>query len=162
MGLFLKLKSLRTILSFTQKITKENSNYLHMFFFPGGKLKIVLKDVAKKSASTRKKSGKKQTQAGSKKQSTKKKPVMKSKKKAVIPKKHQEKTIPKEPKKVKVKSVNSSAPSDMEKETETSAETEIHNNSIDLSTKESFSEGEKEVNGGVEKQNDDSDLNKQP
>ena len=50
---------------------------------------------------------------------------------------------------MKVKSVNSSAPSSMETETETSAETEIHNNSIDLSTKESFSEGEKEVNGGV-------------
>ena len=47
-------------------------------------------------------------------------------------------------------------------ETETSAETEICNDSIDLSTKESFSEGEKEVNGGVEKQNDDSHLNKQP
>ena len=82
--------------------------------------------------------------------------------KAVIPKKRQEKTLPKEPRKAKVKIVNSSAPSDMERETETSTETEIHNNSIDLSTKESFSEGEKEVNGGVEKQNDDSDLNKQP
>ena len=46
-------------------------------------------------------------------------------------------------------------------ETETSAEIEICNDSIDLSTKESFSEGEKEVNGGIEKQND-SDLNKQP
>ena len=116
--------------------------------------------MAKKSVSTRKKSGKKQTQASSKKQSTKKKPVMKSKKKAVIPKMHQEKAIPKEPKKVKVKSVNSSAPSD--RETETEAETEVHYDSIDLSTKESFSEGKKEVNGGVEKQNDDSDLNKQP
>ena len=73
---------------------KENSNCLHMFLFSGVKLKIILKDVAKKSMSTRKKSGKKQTQAGSKKQSTKKKPVTKSKKKAVIPKKHQEKTIP--------------------------------------------------------------------
>ena len=72
--------------------------------------------------------------------------------KAVIPKKHQEKTLPNKPKKVKVKIVNSSAPSDMETEKETSAETEIHNHSIDLSTKESFSEGEKEVNGGVEKQ----------
>ena len=50
----------------------------------------------------------------------------------------------------------------METKKETSAETEIRNNSIDLSTKESFSEGVKEVNGGVEKQNDDSDLNKQP
>ena len=39
---------------------------------------------------------------------------------------------------------------------------QICNDSIDLSTKKSFSEGEKEVNGGVEKQNDDSDLNKQP
>ena len=103
----------------------------------------------------------KQTQAGSKKQSTKK-PVSKSKMKAVIPKKHQEKTLPKEPKKVNVKIVNSSASSDMETEKETSAETEICNDSIDLSIKESFSEGEKEVNGGVEKQNDDSDLNKQP
>ena len=121
---------------------KENSIYLPMFFFQG-KLKFILKDVAKKSASTRKKSKKKQTQAGSKKQSTKKKPVMKSKKKAVIPKKHQEKTIPKEPKKAKVKSVKSSAPSDMERETETSAETEICNDSIDLSSKGSFSEGEK-------------------
>ena len=100
--------------------------------------------MAKKSASTRKKSGMKQIQAGSKKQSTKK-PVTKSKMKAVIPKKHQEKTLPKEPKKVKVKIVNSSAPSDMETETETSAEIEIHNDSIDLSTKESFTEGKKEV-----------------
>ena len=33
----------------------------------------------------------------------------------------------------------------MEIETETSAETEIRNNSIDLSTKEYFSEGEKKV-----------------
>ena len=123
---------------------KENSNYLHMSFFSRGKLKIILKDVAKKSPSTRKKCGKNQTQAGSRKQSTKKKPLTKSKKKAVIPKKHQEKTKPKESKKAKVKSVNSLAPSDMETETETSAETEICNNSIDLSTKESFSEGQKE------------------
>ena len=65
-------------------------------------------------------------------------------------KKVQEKTLHKEPKKAKVKIVNSSAPSDLETETETSAETEIRNNSIDLSTKESFSEGKKEVNGGVE------------
>ena len=84
---------------------------------------------------------------------------MKSKKKAVIPKKHQEKT---ELKKAKVKSVNSLAPSDMKTETETSAETEIRKDSIDLSTKESFSEGKNEVNGGIEKQNDYSDLNKQP
>ena len=82
--------------------------------------------------------------------------------KAVIPKMHQEKTLPKEPKKAKVKMVNSSAPSDMEIETETSAETEICNDSIDLSSQESFSEGEKEENGGVEKQNDLSDLNKEP
>ena len=61
-------------------------------FFSRGKLKLVLKDVAKKSASTRKKSGMKQTQAGSKKQSAKK-PVMKSKMKAVIPKKCQEKIL---------------------------------------------------------------------
>ena len=80
--------------------------------------------------------------------------------KAVIPKMRQEKTLPKEPKKAKVKMVNSSAPSDMEIETETSAETEICNDSIDLSCKESFSEGKKEENGGVEKQNDLSDLNK--
>ena len=83
--------------------------------------------------------------------------------KAVIPKKNiRKKTLPKEPKKVKVKTVNSSAPSDMETEKETSAETEICNDSIDLSIKESLSEGKKEVNTGVEKQNDDSDLNKQP
>ena len=55
-----------------------------MSFFSRGKLKIVLKDVAKKSA-----------------------------------------------------------PSDMEIETETSAETDICNNSIDLSTKKYFSEAKK-------------------
>ena len=82
--------------------------------------------------------------------------------KAVIPKMRQDKTLPNEPKKAKVKMVNSSAPSDLEIETETSAETEICNNSIDLSSKECFSEGEKEENGGVEKQNDLSDLNKEP
>ena len=71
-------------------------------------------------------------------------------------------TLPKEPKKVKVKMVNLSAPSDMEIETETSAETEICNNSIDLSTKEYFSEGEKEVNGTVEKQSNHYDLKKEP
>ena len=92
-----------------------------------------------------------QHQQGGSKNKGSKKTVMKSKMKAVIPKIHQEKTLPKEPKKAKIKMVNSSAPSDMEIETETSAETEIHNDSIDLSTKESFSEGEKEVNGGVEK-----------
>ena len=42
---------------------------------------------------------------------------MKSKMKAVIQKMHQEKTLLKEPKKVKVKMVNSSVPSDMEIET---------------------------------------------
>ena len=98
--------------------------------------------MAKKSASTRKKSGMKKTQTGSRKQSTKK-PVMKSKMKAVIPKKRQEKRLPKEPKKAKVKIVNSSASIDMETEKETPAETEICNNSIDLSIKESFSEGKK-------------------
>ena len=126
-----------------------------------GKPKNHIERCGKKSASTRKKSGKKKTQAGSKTQGNQK-PVMKSKMKAVIPKQHQEKILPKEPKKVKVKIVNSAAPSDMETETETSAETEICNDSIDLSTKESFSEGKKQVSGGVEKQNDDSDLNKQP
>ena len=90
--------------------------------------------MAKKSAPTRKKSGKKQTPVGSKKESTKQ-TVMKSKMKAVIPKICQEKTLPKGPKKAKVKMVNLSAPSDMEIETETSAETEICNDSIDLSTK---------------------------
>ena len=129
-----------------------------MSFFQG-KTKNCIESVAKKSAQTRKKSRKKQTQAGSKKQGTKK-PVMKSKMKAVIPKMCQEKTLPKEPKKAKVKMVNSSAPSDTE--IETSTETEICNNSIDLSSKESFSEGEKEENGGVEKQSDLSDLNKEP
>ena len=109
--------------------------------------------MARKSAPTRKKSGKKQTPGGSKKESTKK-TVMKSKMKAIIPKIHQEKRLPKEPKKAKVKMVNFSAPSDMEIETETSAETEICNDSIDLSTKEYFSEGKKEVNGA--------DLKKEP
>ena len=117
--------------------------------------------MAKKSAPTRKKSGKKQTPGGSKKESAKK-TVMKSKMKAVIPKIHQEKTLSKEPKKVKVKTVNLSAPSDIEIETETSAETEIRNDSIDLSTKEYFSEGKKEVNGAVEKQSNHSDLKKDP
>ena len=126
-----------------------------------GKLKIILKDVAKKSALTRKKSGKNQTPGGSKKESTKK-TVMKSRMKAVIPKMHQERTLPKEPKKAKVKVVNSSATIDMEMETQKSAETEIHNDSIDLSTKEYFSKGEKEVNGAVEKQSNHSDLKKEP
>ena len=132
-----------------------------MSFFSRGKLKIVLKDVAKKSAPTRKKSGKKQTPGGSKKESSKK-TVMKSKMKAVIPKIHQEKALPQRTQKGKGKTVNSSAPSDMEIETETSAETEIHNDSIDLSTKEYFSEGKKEVNGAVEKQSNHSDLKKEP
>ena len=113
-----------------------------MSFYSRGKLEIVLKDVAKKSAPTRKKSGKKQTPRGSKKESTKK-TVTKSKMKAVIPKICHEKTLPKEPKKAKVKTVNLSAPSDMEIETETSAETEINSDLIDLSTKEYFSEGKK-------------------
>ena len=68
-----------------------------MSFFSTGKLKIVLKDVAKKSAPTRKKSGKKQTPGGSKKESSKK-TVTKSKMKAVIPKILQEKHYPKNPK----------------------------------------------------------------
>ena len=131
-----------------------------MSFFSRGKLKIIVKDVAKKSAPTRK-SGMKQTPGGSKKESTKK-TVTKSKMKAVIPKIGQEKTSPKEPKKAKVKTVTSSAPSDMEIETETSAETEICNDSIDLSSKEYFSEGEKEINGAVEKQSNHSDLKKEP
>ena len=79
-----------------------------------------------------------------------------------VPKIHQEKILPKEPKKAKVKMVNSSALSDMEIETETSAETEICNDSVDLSTKEYFSEGKKEVNGAVEKQSNHSDLKKEP
>ena len=53
--------------------------------------------MAKKSAPTRKKSGKKQTPGGFKKESTKK-TVMKSKMKAVIPKICQEKYYPKNPK----------------------------------------------------------------
>ena len=92
---------------------------------------------------------------------------MKPKKKAVIPKKHQEKTKTKEPKKVKVKGVNSLPPSDLETAPESSVETDIRNNSIDFSTehekiKEPFCDGEKNVNGGVEKQNKDSNLSKQP
>ena len=132
-----------------------------MSFFSRRKLKIILKDVSKKLAPTRKKSGNKQTPGGSKKESTKK-TVMKSKMKAVIPKICQEKTLPKEPKKAKVKMVNLSAPSDVEIETETSAETEICNDSINLNTKEYFSEGKKEVNGAVERQSNHSDLKKEP
>ena len=55
-------------------------NYMSHFF--RGKLKIVLKDVAKQSAQQKtKKSGKKKQQPGSKKQSPKNKCVMKYKKK---------------------------------------------------------------------------------
>ena len=66
-----------------------------------------------------------------------------------------------------MKSVNSLAPSDLEIAPESSVETEIRNDSIDFSmkhekTKESFSDGKKNVNGGVEKQNKDSNLSKQP
>ena len=61
-----------------------------------------------------------------------------------------------------MKTVLSSSPSDKEIETETSAETVIHNDSIDFSTKEYFSEGKKEVNGTVEKQSYHSDLKKEP
>ena len=68
-----------------------------------------------------------------------------------------------------MKSVNSLAPSNLETAPESSVETEtdIHNDSIDFSmghekTKESFSDGGKNVNGGVEKQNKDSNLSKQP
>ena len=50
----------------------------------------------------------------------------------------------------------------MEIETETSAETEIHDDSIDLSTNEYFSEGKKEVNSAVEKQSNHSDLKIEP
>ena len=123
--------------------------------------------MAKKSVLTIKKSGKKQKQADSKRQSTKKKCVMKPKKKAVIPKKCQEKVKTKEPKKAMVKSVNSLAPSDLETAPESLVETEIHNDSIDFSmehekTKESFSDGKQNVDGGVEKQNKDSNLSKKP
>ena len=66
-----------------------------------------------------------------------------------------------------MKSVNSLAPSDLETAPESSVETKIHNDSIDFSTehektKESFSDGERNVNGGVEKQKKDSHLSKQP
>ena len=98
-----------------------------------------------------KKSGKKQKQADSKKQSAKNKDVMKSKKKAVSPKKQAVKTKPKEPKKMKMKSVNSLVPSDVDIVPESSIETEICNDSIDLSTKESLSDGEKEVNRAKQK-----------
>ena len=59
-----------------------------------GKLKIVLKDVAKQSAQQkRKKSGKKKQQPGSKKQSPKNKCVTKYKKKQKKPKKKKGKVL---------------------------------------------------------------------
>ena len=61
-----------------------------------------------------------------------------------------------------MKSVNSLAPSDIETAAESSVETEVCNDSIDLSTKKYFSDGKKEVNGGVAKQNKDSNLSNQP
>ena len=103
-----------------------------MSFICRGKLTIILKDVTKKSVSRGKKqtNGNKQTQVSSKKPNIKK-PATKSNKKTVIPKKGPGKCKPKEPKKVKVKTVN--------KETapESSTETDIHHDSNDLSTKES-------------------------
>ena len=103
-----------------------------MSFICRGKLVIVLKDVTKKSVSRGKKqtNEKKQTQVSSKKTNIKK-PATKSKKKTVIPKKAAGKSEPKEPRKVKVKTVN------METAPESSTETDIHHNSNDLSTKES-------------------------
>ena len=78
-------------------------NYMSRFF--RGKLKIVLKDVAKQSAQQKtKKSGKIKQQPGSKKQSPKNKRVMKYKKKQ------------KEPKKKKGKSVNSLPASEFDNE----------------------------------------------
>ena len=115
-------------------------NYMSRFF--RGKLKIVLKDVAKQSAQQKtKKSGKKKQQPGSKKQSPKNKCVTKYKKKQ------------KEPKKKKGKSVNSLPASEFDNEPDTSTEKVIHNNSIDLSNKESLSEEERNVNG-VKESND--------
>ena len=103
-----------------------------MSFICRGKLTIVLKDVTKKSVSRGKKqtNEKKQTQVSSKKPNIKK-PATKSKKKTVIPKKGPGKGKPKEPKKVKVKTVN------METAPKSSTETDIPHNSNDLSTKES-------------------------
>ena len=115
-------------------------NYMSCFF--RGKLKIVLKDVAKQSAQQKtKKSGKKKQQPGSKKQSPKNKCVTKYKKKQ------------KEPKKKKGKSVNSLPASEFDNEPDTSTEKVIPNNSIDLSNKESLSEEERNVNG-VKESND--------
>ena len=97
-----------------------------MSFICRGKLTIVLKDVTKKSVSRGKKqtNEKKQTQVSSKKLNIKK-PATKSKKKTVIPKKGPGKSKPKEPKKVKVKTVN------METSPESSTETDIHHDSND-------------------------------
>ena len=115
-------------------------NYMSHFF--RGKLKIVLKDVAKQSAQQKtKKSGKKKQQPVSKKQSLKNKCVTKYKKKQ------------KEPKKKKGKSVNSLPASEFDNEPDTSTEKVIPNNSIDLSNKESLSEEERNVNG-VKESND--------
>ena len=114
-------------------------NYMSHFF--RGKLKIVLKDVAKQSAQQKtKKSGKKKQQPGSKKQSPKNKCVTKYKKKQ------------KEPKKKKG-SVNSLPASEFDNEPDTSTEKVIPNNSINLSNKESLSEEERNVNG-VKESND--------
>ena len=103
-----------------------------MSFICRGKLAIVLKDVTKKSVSRGKKqtNEKKQTQVSSKKTNIKK-PATKSKKKTVIPKKSAGKSEPKEPKKVKVKTVN------METAPESSTEMDICHDSNDFSTKES-------------------------
>ena len=103
-----------------------------MSFICRGKLAIILKDVTKKSVSRGKKqtNEKKQTQVSSKKTNIKK-PAKKSKKKTVIPKKGAGKSEPKEPKKVKVKTVN------METAPESSTERDIRHNSNDLSTEES-------------------------
>ena len=114
--------------------------YMSRFF--RGKLKVMLKDVAKQSAQQKtKKSGKKKQQPGSKKQSPKNKCVTKYKKKQ------------KEPKKKKGKSVNSLPASEFDNEPDTSTEKVIPNNSIDLSNKESLSEEERNVNG-VKESND--------
>ena len=103
-----------------------------MSFICRGKLAIILKDVTKKSVSRGKKqtNEKKQTQVSSKKTNIKK-PATKSKKKTVIPKKGAGKSEPKEPKKVKVKTVN------METAPESSTETDTRHDSNDFSTKES-------------------------
>ena len=66
-----------------------------------------------------------------------------------------------------MKSVNSLAPSDLETAQESPVETEICYDSIDFSTehektKESFIDGKNNVNEGVEKQNKDFNLSKQP